>query len=1039
MSVAASRDALDAITRAWIQEGKLVHPQLKFFDDFIECQIHRLPSLLVSLGMVPTIQCGPLAVTITPLRVAVWRHPHFLDHLNRHVPLFPAEVRGTTQSYDVPLFVTFGIKMHDYGVVVRERTVSLQCADVPVMVRSKACSLSVLGKQDDTPGGYFVIRGSARVMLPQEQFACNVLMRTKTAKGWTVRVKSRGTSKSISDLMMQCRSHTDGTMTMVHPVLGKHSVLLMLRALGATFPTHVRIRDLERIENTPATQTAALDKLSTELKTKIFEGMTVSERREKLCLVLSRLVPHASDPLAYVEFMLHELLECVDGHRDPDDRQHAGHKRFETCDVMMMELMVASFKTFLAGAEEKMRAFVQARENDSRGTEAIQTIFNTTEKWLRNRSMTPKLQSALATGMWPRLGSFSKRKVDITEAMGEKNIIDTLEHLRKTSGPGSGKSLEAKSLHPTHWGFFCPFETPDGDKTGLVKYLAFCASFSCRSEFNLDWTTMPAGTARVLWNGDLLPHRVDGLVVSKFLRQLRSQRKIASDVGVSFLAKQNVLDVRTNEGRVLQTLVRSSCPLLGSRLIREFAWSEIETNDWVETLDACEVWNGDDVVVAEGPLDLTPTRTHVQMFGGSFASIVANTAPFANKNQVTRTSFFVSMAKQTASVQSQPLPRATGAYTLNYPQKTLVGTKIAEWVGLQEKPVGVVVQLAVMTDKNNYEDSLVLKKGFVDRGGMRMTTRHSYVSQIDSEEICDWDRVVAVGTFVRDGDVLVPRTRRVDGQDVSTVVSKLDWGVVDCVAVSRLGTATEITVTLRVTRAVEEGDKLCMAHGQKGTVGRVVADEDMPFSLQTGTSPDVLFNPHALPSRGTFGPLMELLAGKTAALDGTTKNATAWEVDSELDWRDFSETLMKRGYATNGEETFVSGDTGTHLFRASVGLVTMRRLKHLADEKQRAVARGARDPVTRQPVKGRANQGALRFGGMEVDALLAHGASAVLQDRLTFQADETTVRVCSCRKIVNTKRCGVCGSEGTSMPTKHAFLLATQEMLTLGVDVAFGF
>lgn len=1045
---ARAREALDALTSAWVREGKLVHPQTKFFDDFIESQIHLLPSLLRTAA--PVVQSGPWAVSVALADVAVWRHPHSIDHAGNHHPLFPHEVRGTDSTYDVPLFATFRVAMHEHGVVVAERTVSLKCADVPVMVRSHACSLSHFPEfsrlpLNDTPGGYFLIRGSARVMLPQEQFACNVLLRTRTVRGWSVRIKSRGPSKSISDLMMQCRSASDGTLTLVHPVLGKQPLLLVLRAAGAALPPHVRVRDLEIVEDVPRAAPDALQRLAANVRTPFFDGMTLAEKTNKLRDVLANLVPHAASGVAFLEFMLHELLQCVDGRREPDDRHHAGFKRFETCDVMMMELMVASFRSYLAAVAEHMQKFVTARDDESRGAEAVQTIFHTTERWLRHRSMTPKIQSALATGMWPRLASFAKRKVDITEALGEKNALDTLEHLRKTAGPGSGKSLEAMSLHPTHWGFFCPFETPDGEKTGLVKYLAFCASFSFARAAALDvrWESMPRGSTRVLCNGDLVPASVDGATVSRLLRAWRVDGRVPADVGVSFHASRDVLDVRTDAGRVLQTLVRASCPLLHATVARELEWTEVVRNRWVETIDALEMWNGDDVVVAEGPLTLAPHATHVQMFGGSFASVVANTAPFANKNQVTRTSFFVSMAKQTATVQAQQrLARDTAAYTLHYPQKSLVCTKVSRLVGMHVRPEGMVVQLAVVTDKNNYEDSLVLKKGFVDRGGLRMTTRHSYCATVDlADETCDFDSLPELGTFVREGDVLVARTRRVDGSANNVVVAKLDAGVVDSVSVSRLDVRREIwdvVVTLRVSRAVVEGDKLCMAHGQKGTVGKIVADEDMPFSLQTGTQPDVLFNPHALPSRGTFGPLMELLAGKTAALRGETVNATAWEAESELDWRDFADALRSRRFDPSGEETFVSGDTGHHLFRASVGLVTMRRLKQLADEKQRAVARGARDPVTRQPVKGRANQGALRFGGMEVDAVLAHGAAAVLQDRLTMQSDATTVRVCACGRIVNTPRCGACGQPGKPMLTKHAFLLATQEMLALGIDVGFG-
>lgn len=1069
-------DTREVLARTWLATGALVHGlQTSFFDDFVESGIHD-----VVAGVPPlVVTMDACALTVKPIRVAVWRHPQITEE-DKPRALFPHLARGVkTLCYDVPMFVTFDVQMHEYQEVTARRELTLKVADVPVMVRSRACSLvsrASVAPPDPTPGGHFIVRGAPRVMLPQEQLACNLLMRTQTRAGWTVRIKSRGSNRVISDLAMDFRTLKDGRIVARHARLAKNvSALLVLRAAGAALPDHECVRDLARLEKLPETTNEAVEVLSASVQ--LCDGLSREERVARTRdVVRDLLVPHASNAAAFLTFMVEELMQCAAGKRETDDPDHARCKRFETCDVMMAELLAVAMRTFMNRCAKKMRAVVQSRAREGAdAARVVRSLFESTEKWLRNRCVTAKLQGSIATGVWPRLGSGrrARRKVDITEALGEKNAIDTIEHLRKTTGPGSGKRLESRSFHPTHVGNFCPFETPDGDKTGLVKYFSTFASVSRSFDLRVEWSTLPRGSSTLLVNGDLVSTNVDGLEVARWVRSMRRRRLVAHDVGVSFDCARNVVDVRTDAGRVLQTLIRvrssyadvvRSVPetlrALWSRRAPEASstwrephadavalWELARSRGWIETLDAAEMAaverpNTSLVVVAESAALATPRTTHLQLMGGSFASVVANTAVFAGNNQVTRTAFYVSMAKQTVSSPVETY-RGINSSTLDCPQRLLVTTQLSRWLRLnEESPTGVNAVLAILTDRDNYEDSLVVKRSFVQRGGFRMTSRHSYTVTVDDDEEIMGD-VVEVGAFVRGNDVLVSKRRRVDGRDTSVAVRALDYGFVESVSASTLARGREptsklreVVVTLRVSREVVEGDKLCMAHGQKGTVGRVVSDEDMPYSAQTGMSPDVLFNPHALPSRGTFGPLMEVVAGKAAAALARDVDATAWELGSGSDvWRDVLRQLHDRGFASDGVEAFVNGQTGTMMqARVSVGIVGMRRLKQLADEKQRAVARGAVDAVTRQPVRGRANQGALRFGGMEADAVLAHGASAVLRDRLTSQCDEVTTRVCSCGAVVNTPTCAVCGERGEDFTTKYAFLLALQEMRAIGIE-----
>lgn len=261
-------------------------------------------------------------------------------------------------------------------------------------------------------------------------------------------------------------------------------------------------------------------------------------------------------------------------------------------------------------------------------------------------------------------------------------------------------------------------------------------------------------------------------------------------------------------------------------------------------------------------------------------------------------------------------------------------------------------------------------------------------------------------------------------------------------------------ITVRVPRNPTVGDKFASRHGQKGILSQLWPVEDMPFT-ENGMVPDILFNPHGFPSRMTIGMLIESMAGKSAALHGAYYDATPFtftEKNSALKY--FGETLVSAGYNFFGTEKMYSGISGVELEAdIFVGVVYYQRLRHMVSDKFQVRTTGPRDSVTNQPIKGRNVEGGIRFGEMERDALLAHGTSFLLHDRLFSCSDGCEAFVCtSCgsmlspllqrpppSSVASSRRysCMLCGRMDTIqiIPVPHVFRYFLAELAAMNIKL----
>ncbi|MCX8175106.1 MAG: DNA-directed RNA polymerase subunit B [Candidatus Micrarchaeota archaeon] len=590
----------------------------------------------------------------------------------------------------------------------------------------------------------------------------------------------------------------------------------------------------------------------------------------------------------------------------------------------------------------------------------------------------------------------------------------------------------------------------------------------------------------VYLNGRLVGYHDNG---SALLSELKSRRRtgaLSSQVNFYYNQKTDDLFINTDSGRarrpyiVVESGQSRLTPALLEQLRRgEITWGSLVKLGVIEYLDAEEE---ESAYVALRESDLTPEHTHLEIDPVSIFGVTVSILPFPEYNSSPRITMACAMAKQSLGTYSVNFNLRTDSrsHILYYPQQPLCQTQPYRLLGFAERAAGQNFIVAVTSSYGyNIGDAVVMNKNAIDRGLGRSVFYKTYETeerrypggQKDKFEIplptvsgyreesayryLGEDGLISPECEVHAKDVLVGKTSpprfleeiTVFGvteekkRENSLVLKSGEEGVVDSVMITDSTSGTKLVkVRVRSIKIPEVGDKFASRHGQKGVIGLLRPQEDMPFN-KDGIVPDLIINPHAIPSRMTVGHLLEMLGSKAACYSGNLLDGTAFTGDKEEDIR---KVMKQYGLQEVGEEILYDGFSGKPLkSRIFMGVIYYQKLHHLVSNKMHVRSRGPVQLLTHQPTEGRSREGGLRFGEMERDCLIGYGASMLLRERLLEESDKTVELVCEkCGSIAvhdhvkNRQYCPLCDADASKLHEvgmSYAFELLLDEVKSLGI------
>lgn len=1112
-----SHDDRWVIIEKYLKERGLVRQHIDSYNEFITS---RIQEIIKEEGIITT-SIPNHYVIITNVRVGDPQVKEFDGSINRDITPMQCRIRNLT--YASPVYVT----MIQVENGIRSPPVEVELGEIPIMIGSikdvltkinDPIKLRELGEDPKDPGGYFIINGSERVLVAQEDMVANRVLVDHAKEGLNVthmaKVVSATTGYRIPIILDR---HKDGTLHISFPaVTGKIPFVVMMRALGLESDWEI----VNAVSLDPEVQKELIPSLtqSIEIKTskdaldyigsRVAVGQPMQVRIERAEQIIDRyFLPHIGyskeDRLKkalYLGYMANKLLEFALGRRPIDDKDHYKNKRLKLAGELLAVQFRAAFRAFVRDFR------YQLEKAKARTRKIIQLTA-----LVRSDIVTERIRHAMATGNW--VGN----RTGVSQILDRTNWISMHSHMRRVVSPLSRSQphFEARDLHGTQWGRICPFETPEGPNCGLVKNLALMSYISVgvdeRSVESMilsfdepDIMVIPAekvfkeakkrqfsdnylNYSRVFINGKLIGYCKDGAKLTEKIRKLRRSGVIHYEVSVSHYKTEYVDEVyiNTDPGRIMRPLlvVEDGKLKLTKEIIDKLASGDLKFQDLlkmgvVELIDAEEEENA---YIAIDPSDITKEHTHMEIYPPAIMGIAASTIPYAEHNQSPRNTYQSAMVKQALGfyASNYQLRTDSRSHLLHYPEKPIVQTRFLELTGYNDRPAGHNMVVAVMSYSGyNMEDAVIVNKSSVERGMARSTFFRLYVTEErkypggDEDRIevpdpsvhgfkgrqyydkLDSDGLIGIEIPVKGGDILIGKTSpsrfmeemkefgvvAAKRKDTSVAVRHGEKGVVDSVLVTTTNEGHRlIKVRVRDLRIPEIGDKFASRHGQKGVIGMLFSQADMPYTPD-GITPDLIINPHALPSRMTLGQLMESIAGKVAALRGRSVDATPF-YGEKID--DLKRELLFLGYPADGTEPMYDGRTGELIGSPIfIGIVYYQKLHHMVADKIHARARGQVQILTRQPTEGRAREGGLRFGEMERDCLIGHGASMLLKERLLDSSDRTIIYVCSeCGHIGWFDRlrkryvCPIHEDKAAVVPiyVSYAFKLLIQELMAMHI------
>ena len=1048
--------------------------------------------------------------------------------------MYPNDARLRNMTYGITIHYDVDVE-YIYYIEEKQQTFSTTVEKVflgrfPIMLQSNQCILKNLasdvrfnmGECKNDYGGYFIIDGKEKVIIPQEKFANNMLYIRKNKKDDTyshsaeIRSVSEDASKPIRTMAVKIVAPTptltNNQIVVTVPNVRKPVPLfILMRALGVISDKSIIeycLLDLEKNNSyvdlfIPSVhdayqifnQETALRYIASFTKRRTITGV--------LEILMNYFLPHVGeknflDKAYYIGYMVTRLLRVFTNDDKPTDRDNFRFKRIETSGTLIYDLFREYYLIQKRDIGQKIDKEYYYHTGQYK-TNFTSLIKENVKDFFKDRVVEVGFRKAFK-GNW---GSEAHTKrIGVVQDLNRLSWNTFISQLRKLNLPldASAKVVGPRLLNSSQWGFIDPIDTPDGGNIGLHKHLAIStvitSGYSCwpliqwlraKTAIRILQECNPkylASLSKVIVNGVWIGGVDNPLELVKLLKLFRRNGIISVYTSVSFDYENNEVCIYSDGGRLSRPVYyiengEDGQPshvsfdrkeVLEKITNGEFSWQDVvsgflpksdpnynyrkdilydleelyptlNTIDKVETelnkykaiVDYVDTSEEEGLLFTSNIDDLKKSKyyTNMEIEPSLILGVMGNQIIFPENNPVTRNSFSCGQSKQAVSVYHSNYQMRIDkmGVVLNYGQIPLVKSRYMSYINNEEQPYGINVIAAIMTYTGyNVEDAILINEGSVKRGLFYTTYYSMYESREESSSVngslsnshfsdvmsknvkgikpgYDYsnldkygiirenvpldDKMVVIGQVTsssNDSDVVM---------DASVFPKKGQLGFVDKSFITEGEEGFRIAkVRVREERYPAIGDKMASRAGQKGTIGLIIPEEDMPFCAD-GTRPDLIINPHAIPSRMTIGQLIESLLGKVTVNYGGFGDCTAFQTKGP-NTALYGEALVNAGFHSSGNQILYNGMTGEQLYsEIYMGPTYYMRLKHMVKDKINYRARGPNTQLTRQAVQGRANDGGLRIGEMERDGVMAHGASAFLNDSFMVRGDEYHMAVCN--------------------------------------------
>ncbi len=1071
------------IVKKYLQDHSLVESNIISFNNFVE---QRMQEIVDEIQQ--TIKSEDFEIKLGKIKLG---KPKVTEADGSMSLLMPFDARLRSLTYSAPITLELTVRKDDQ---VDSEVVEI--GRIPIMVKSRFCNTHGLSREElienyhdpTDPGGYFIIRGNERVMVMAEDLAENQSFVETDKKGnLTLKMFSSKGTYRIPAVISQDKG---GIFEIAFSRFKNLPTLVILKALGLVKESEIA-RYIGKETDSVIVNLYEFVNLATSEDAMMYIAEKTNlqgTKKEILDRVKQRidayLLPHIGqkkeDRIKKAVTLCKLIKQFLSSKENPNlrtDKDHYANKRVRLSGDLLSTLFRVNLGILIRDIQYSLQKATKRKKFFSIKIIAKSTLFS------------HRVESAIATGSW------TGERSGITQNMDKTNYLATISQLQRVSSmlPSEQENFMARTLHPTHYGRFCPIETPEGTEIGLRKNLALLARVSTRinldeNKFIKDLEAIGLDKSgfegrEVFFNGIFIGSVKNPEEFVEKIREKRRGRELPAQLNVRNNDSFQIILISTEPGRVLRPLIiveKGVSKLRNEHLLQleqgELTWDGLIKQEIIEYLDAAEEENS---LIALYEEELTPENTHLEIDPVNLFGVVTSLVPYGNHDQSSRLNRGSKTQKQALGLYSANyLSRLdTDVSILQYPQKPIVRSFVYDTLKIY--PAGQNLVVAIMSyDGYNMEDALVFNKGSLDRGvgrsfyfrpyravemnyagglkdeiGIPEKDSSGYKTE-ESYRHLEIDGITYPEAEIDEGEVLIGKmsppkflseAREISvrtKKDSSITLRQEEKGTVEGVFVTEDDEGNKVVqVKTRAHRIPELGDKFATSHGQKGVIGMIVPEQDIPFTSR-GIRPDVIFNPHGLPSRMTVGYLLELLAGKVGCLKGQIIDGTSF---SGMTKKDLSEHLKELGFRYDGKEVMYNGITGKKMeAKIFIGNIYYLKLKYMVSNKLHGRASGKVALLTRQPIEGRARGGALRLGEMEQQALVAHGASLLLKER--YDSDKVVLPICvKCGSIGiddnirNKTLCPLCNSEDVEhIEVAYAFKLLLEELQGLHIHTNFG-